>query len=136
MMQTVETLNEGLKRAYSITIPAGDIAARVDEEVKRIAQKSSDQAMPRFNDAFITLDGVGTNGGIVSSSDDPLYEEAYRLVVAEQKASTSWLQRQFRIGYNRAASLMDALEQNGVIGPASGSRPRLVLVHSDESEEE
>ncbi len=107
-----------------------------DEEVKRIAQKSSDQAMPRFNDAFITLDGVGTNGGIVSSSDDPLYEEAYRLVVAEQKASTSWLQRQFRIGYNRAASLMDALEQNGVIGPASGSRPRLVLVHSDESEEE
>ena len=45
-------------------------------------------------------------------------------VVKEQRASTSLLQRRFKVGYNRAANLIDALEQNGIIGPANGSKPR------------
>ena len=50
-------------------------------------------------------------------SEDALYDEAYLFVVEQQKASTSLLQRQFRIGYNRASRLMDDLERNQVIGP-------------------
>ncbi|MCG3398734.1 DNA translocase FtsK [Staphylococcus massiliensis] len=67
-------------------------------------------------------------------SEDPIYPDAYMFVVEKQKASTSLLQRQFRIGYNRASRLMDDLERNNIIGPQKGSKPRQVLV--DLSEEE
>jgi len=71
--------------------------------------------------------------------DDPLLEEAKSLIMKTGKASASYLQRMFRIGYARAASLLDMLEQEGVIGPADGSKPREVLIgreRRDESEEE
>lgn len=104
-----------------------------DDEVKAIAQRASEQAKPRFDDAFVIAEGSGS--AMVSGSDDPLYEEAYNLVVRDQKASTSWLQRQLKVGYNRAANLMDTLEQNGVIGPAQGSRARIINVQLSETEE-
>ncbi|CAM4226216.1 DNA segregation ATPase FtsK/SpoIIIE, S-DNA-T family [Lacicoccus alkaliphilus] len=65
-------------------------------------------------------------------SEDELYPDAKWFVIEEQRASASLLQRQFRVGYNRAARLIDDLEANGVIGPASGSKPRNVLVKNDE----
>ncbi|MBI5974918.1 DNA translocase FtsK [Staphylococcus canis] len=69
-----------------------------------------------------------------SESDDPLYHDAYLFVVEKQRASTSLLQRQFRIGYNRASRIMDDLENNQVIGPQKGSKPRQVLIDFNESE--
>jgi S-DNA-T family DNA segregation ATPase FtsK/SpoIIIE len=84
--------------------------------------------------------GGGTNGSgvheandaIMSASedddvDDDLYSEAKAAVEEAGRASTSYLQRKLRIGYSRAARLMDLLEQKGVIGPADGSRPREVI---------
>jgi S-DNA-T family DNA segregation ATPase FtsK/SpoIIIE len=65
-------------------------------------------------------------------SEDALYFDALQFVVTNQKASASLLQRQFRIGYNRAARLIDELEMNQVIGPASGSKPRQVLINETE----
>ncbi|HLR39261.1 MAG TPA: DNA translocase FtsK [Jeotgalicoccus sp.] len=65
-------------------------------------------------------------------SEDELYGEAKWFVIEEQRASASLLQRQFRIGYNRAARLVDDLERNGIIGPASGSKPRNVLVQEQD----
>jgi S-DNA-T family DNA segregation ATPase FtsK/SpoIIIE len=65
-------------------------------------------------------------------SEDELYPDAKWFVIDEQRASASLLQRQFRIGYNRAARLVDDLEANGVIGPASGSKPRAVLIQNEE----
>ncbi len=65
-------------------------------------------------------------------SEDELYPDAKWFVIEEQRASASLLQRQFRVGYNRAARLIDDLETNGIIGPASGSKPRNVLVKNDE----
>lgn len=65
-------------------------------------------------------------------SEDELYPDAKWFVIEEQRASASLLQRQFRVGYNRAARLIDDLEANGVIGPPSGSKPRSVLVKNDE----
>jgi S-DNA-T family DNA segregation ATPase FtsK/SpoIIIE len=64
--------------------------------------------------------------------DDELYEEAVRLVVEMQSASVSMLQRRFRIGYNRAARLIDAMEARGVVGPYEGSKPRAVLVSKED----
>ncbi|QQT23716.1 DNA translocase [Staphylococcus equorum] len=67
-------------------------------------------------------------------SEDSLYDEAYIFIIEQQKASTSLLQRQFRIGYNRASRLMDDLERNQVIGPQKGSKPRQILVDLDSDE--
>ena len=60
--------------------------------------------------------------------DDPLLEEAKQMVIKTGKASASFFQRRFRIGYARAASLLDMLEQLDIVGPADGSKPREVLV--------
>ena len=62
------------------------------------------------------------------SEKDSLYDEAYGIVVATGAASTTYLQRKLKIGYARAASIMDQLEQNGVIGPQEGAKPRRVLI--------
>jgi S-DNA-T family DNA segregation ATPase FtsK/SpoIIIE len=66
---------------------------------------------------------------------DPLLEEAKSLVIKTGKASASYLQRMFRIGYARAASLLDTLEQEGVVGPIDGSKPREVLISRKQEEE-
>jgi len=71
-----------------------------------------------------------------SGDDDDLYEDARAAVLEAEKASTSYLQRKLRIGYSRAARLMDILEERGVIGPADGSRPREVIGAAPTSEEE
>ena len=78
-------------------------------------------------------EGNGAGGDIDSSSLDPLFEEAARLIVIHQQGSTSLIQRKFAIGYNRAGRLMDQLEHFGVVGPARGSKPREVLI-TDEIE--
>ena len=67
-------------------------------------------------------------------SDEELYQQVLEFVVRTQKASASLLQRKFKIGYNKAARMIDTLEENGVIGPATGnSKPREVLVQLDDS---
>ncbi|HEV3457342.1 MAG TPA: DNA translocase FtsK, partial [Thermoanaerobaculia bacterium] len=73
-------------------------------------------------------DGAGGDG---AESDDELYEEAARLVVAERQASASFLQRRMRIGFSRAARLIDIMERDGLLGPPQGSKPREVLVKPD-----
>lgn len=87
-------------------------------------------------------EGSGTNALFSSSfsdsdaddeADDDLYDEAKKAVIEAKKASTSYLQRKLRVGYSRAARLIDILESKGVIGPADGSKPREILApHSSE----
>jgi DNA segregation ATPase FtsK/SpoIIIE, S-DNA-T family len=82
-----------------------------------------------------TPDGIyaGNLGG--DDEDDELYLQAKQIVLTDKKASTSYLQRKLRIGYSRAARLIDVLEENGVIGPADGAKPRAVLEAGTESDE-
>jgi DNA segregation ATPase FtsK/SpoIIIE-like protein len=68
--------------------------------------------------------------------EDDLYEDAKNAVIEAGKASTSYLQRKLRIGYSRAARLMDLLEENNVIGSQNGSAPREVLKNTDEKQED
>ena len=77
------------------------------------------------------MDGGVTN---YESFDDPLYEEVKEFVIQSQKASTSFIQRKFSIGYSRAARLVDVLEERGVVGPARGSKPREVYMKKKEDE--
>jgi S-DNA-T family DNA segregation ATPase FtsK/SpoIIIE len=74
-------------------------------------------------------DGEGSSGD--GAEDDPLYQDAVKLVVEFGKASTSLLQRRLRIGYGRAAHLIDLMEQDGIVGAADGPKPREVLKRPD-----
>ena len=71
-----------------------------------------------------------------AENEDELFPEALKFVVDQQKASTSLIQRRFRIGYNRAARIIDDMEQRGYIGPANGSKPREVFKQKDQAEDE
>jgi S-DNA-T family DNA segregation ATPase FtsK/SpoIIIE len=78
---------------------------------------------------FSETGGAGAGEGI--EEDDELYDEAARLVVTERKGSASYLQRRLRIGFSRASRLIDLMEQDGLLGPPQGSKPRDVLVPPD-----
>ena len=105
-----------------------------DDEINKIVSFICDQAPPnyliesfdkmRFDDS--SSDGSGAEEG----PRDTLYDQAYMLVVETRTASTTYLQRKLKIGYARAASLMDELETKGVIGPQEGAKPRRVLIDS------
>jgi S-DNA-T family DNA segregation ATPase FtsK/SpoIIIE len=71
----------------------------------------------------------------VEEVEDDLYDDAVQLVLEMQTASVSMLQRRFRIGYTRAARLIDAMEVRGVVGPYEGSKPRTVLMSNSHSED-
>ena len=104
-----------------------------DEEVQRICDSLSAWA-PHYDDSFILLEGVNDVDGAPTTgvSEDPMYQEVKDYVVRAQRASTSALQRQFGIGYNRAARMIDELERTGIIGPAQGSKPRDVYMKPED----
>ncbi|MCO0832458.1 DNA translocase FtsK [Fructobacillus sp. W13] len=108
------------KRLQGAFISNDDVTAVVDF-VKDEQDASYDDKMT-VTDEEIAQDEAGVGG----DSDDELFDEALEFVIDQQKASTSLLQRRFRIGYNRAARLIDDLENAGYIGPADGARPRQV----------
>jgi len=95
-----------------------------DDEVKKVAEATSLQRKPSFDDAFLKLNEEDNNIGYSSAIDDPMYAEVKQYIIETKRASTSSIQRRFGLGYNRAARIIDTLEQNGVIGPAQGSKPR------------
>jgi S-DNA-T family DNA segregation ATPase FtsK/SpoIIIE len=90
----------------------------------------------------INLDGDNKDGNadaffgamVGDDDDDDLYEDAKQAVMEAGKASTSYLQRKLRVGYSRAARLIDILEERGVIGPADGAKPREILAGNDGSD--
>ena len=109
-----------------------------DEEVIKISDHLRAQSPPQYNDEVVsmpvTLNGKGGvvmdfdgNGG---DGDDDMYRDAVRVVIDSGKASASLLQRRLRVGYARAARLVENMEEQGIIGPADGARPRDVLVSS------
>lgn len=95
-----------------------------DREVHDLVEFWKQQGEPQYREDVITQ---GTGAGPDEDVDDELFEDAVRLVVDTQNASISMLQRRFRIGYSRAARLIDMMEQRGIVGPYQGSKPREVL---------
>ena len=104
-----------------------------DEEINQVIKFICDQAPPNYLiPSFDTMpkEDLSILAGVPDESKDNLYDDALSIVVETGTASTTFLQRKLKIGYARAASLMDELEINGVIGPQEGARARRVLVNS------
>jgi len=99
-----------------------------EEEVMRVVDFLKEQGKPAYNEEILASPDEERNLGEGEGEIDELYDEAVRVAQEMGKASTSALQRRLRIGYGRAASLLDAMERNGIVGPPDGSRPREVLV--------
>ena len=103
-----------------------------EEEIKRLVDFLKDQDAPHYTVGF---DRAGEEGSRSvfdegSGNRDQLFSEARNLIVESKKASASFLQRRLRVGYARAARLLDELEEAGVVGPADGAKPRDVLLDS------
>lgn len=110
------------QRVQGAFIPSADVEA--------VVKYITDQVKPAYDESMIPTaeDEKAEEGG---DSDDELFDDALKFVREKQSASTSMLQRRFRIGYNRAARLIDDLENRGYIGPAEGSKPRKVFGKPD-----
>ncbi len=108
-----------------------------ENEVKAITDYLRNERAPQYNDEVlaqkVSIGGSHGGGGDIGDIDDVMYEQAAEAVIRAGKASTSMLQRRLRVGYARAARLIDLLEEQGVVGPADGARPREVLVTSLDS---
>ena len=107
-----------------------------DEEVEKVVDYVKSQSEAQY-DPNMTPSEVSTQGGGSPSVDDvdPLYKEVLLFIAKTQKASASLLQRRFKIGYNRAARIIDMLEEDGYIGPVDGSKPRKVFLEKEFAED-
>ena len=105
-----------------------------DSEVHKVTDFVKKQASPNYIPDILETIQAENTGKLVEDEDD-LYQDAVDTVVSAQSASTSMLQRRFRIGYNRAARIMEMLEENGVVGPQDGGRQRKVLIKDPYKEE-
>jgi S-DNA-T family DNA segregation ATPase FtsK/SpoIIIE len=108
-----------------------------DEEVLKITDHLRQQSGPQYNDEVVSQPvQLNGKGGVVMDFDsgnngnDDMFQDAVRVVIESGKASASLLQRRLRVGYARAARLVEEMEEQGIIGPADGARPRDVLVTS------
>ncbi len=107
-----------------------------EEETTRVTDFIRAQRPPQYNDEVVSQPVILNGRGSViadygtNDANDDMFKDAVRCVIEGRKASTSLLQRRLRIGYGRAARLIEAMEEQGIVGPADGSRPREVLVGS------
>ena len=107
-----------------------------DEELQKLVDFTVSQQKAIYDERFMDLTSSakehGNAGGEVQTVeeeyDDPLYNDIVEFVITQGKASASLIQRRFKLGYNRAARIVDLLEERGIIGPQNGSKPREVLV--------
>ncbi|QUH20782.1 DNA translocase FtsK [Alkaliphilus sp. B6464] len=101
-----------------------------EKEVERVVTFIKDQVeIPNYEDEII--DQLDQNNINMSTDVDELFNEALKIVIEGQQASISMLQRRLRIGYNRAARLIDEMESKGFVGPHEGSKPRQVLIDNE-----
>ena len=102
-----------------------------DQEVENVVTAVKDYGEPDYIDEEIFVEDEEEEArdlfGEPMSDDDPLYDQALEIVVQSGKASASYLQRRLKIGYNRAARLVEEMEERGIVGPANGAKPREVI---------
>jgi S-DNA-T family DNA segregation ATPase FtsK/SpoIIIE len=101
-----------------------------DEELHSLVEYACHQAKPMFEAVLADpneMDG-SEDGDVITPEDEAILEKVLEVLRAEKKASTSNIQRRLRLGYNRAARMMDILEARGIIGAADGAKPREILV--------
>ncbi len=105
-----------------------------ESEITKVVDFWKAQATPEYDQSYLLTPPSEDEEGeteVVDGEQDPMYEDAVRVVVEMGKASTSTLQRRLRLGYGRAARILDMMQRDGIIGPPDGSRPRDVLKRPD-----
>src|SRR5438067_10404343 len=103
-----------------------------DGEIHRVVEFVSAQSPPAFDMAMHEkLQSTATQEEEVTEEDEELVEKCIEIIRQEKRASTSLLQRRLRLGYTRAARIVDILEQRGILGPGEGAKPREILVDLD-----
>lgn len=106
-----------------------------ETEINRVVDFWKAQAQPDYDQSFLVAppadDDEPGEGEQIDGEEDPLYRDAVRVVLEMGKASTSTLQRRLRLGYGRAARILDMMQRDGIIGPPDGSKPREVLKRPD-----
>lgn len=104
-----------------------------EKEVEKVTEFLKRQELPEFDQKITEQSSGGAGAGEGGNGDDdPMLEDAKRVVVQAQKASASLLQRRLSVGYARAARLLDILEERGIIGPGEGAKPREVYISREE----
>ena len=110
-----------------------------ETEIEGVVRFWKDQAVPEYDQSFLMappdVDGSESEAEEFDGKEDPMYQDAVRVVLELGKASTSTLQRRLRLGYGRAARILDMMQREGIIGPPDGPRPREVLRRPDWLEE-
>lgn len=106
-----------------------------DKEVEAIVASVKKYAPAKYDKEMINKITENPKMSEFDGETDEFFQDAVKLVIEKEKASASMLQRQFKIGYNRAARLIDELEKRGIVGPEDGSRPRKVLVNARQIQE-
>ncbi|MEW6775893.1 MAG: DNA translocase FtsK 4TM domain-containing protein [Bdellovibrionota bacterium] len=100
-----------------------------DEEVHRVVEFLKSTGQATYHDQILDVPpDLQENPGPDDEPPDPLYEQAVRVVIESAQASTSYVQRRLKIGYNRAARMIERMERDGIVGPSDGVRPREILV--------
>jgi len=100
-----------------------------EEEIKRIVDFTIEQQKAKYDERLMELEHKTVEANIPKEEyDDPLYNEIVDYAINSGKISASLIQRKYRLGYNRAARIIDLLEERGIVGPQNGSKPREVLV--------
>ncbi|MBF0571283.1 MAG: DNA translocase FtsK [Candidatus Omnitrophica bacterium] len=97
-----------------------------DEEINQVIDFIKKQGQPEYNESVLKVQPSAGMGG--NEEKDEMYDEAVRVVIETNQASVTILQRRLRLGYGRAARLVDMMEQNGIVGPYAGSKARDILV--------
>lgn len=105
----------------------------MESEILELVKFLRRQGKPDYDHSVLKSEAEDASGGSsgLSASDDPMYDKAARLVVRSGQASVSYIQRKMRLGYNRAARLVDMMEADGIVGPNAGSKAREILVAAD-----
>jgi S-DNA-T family DNA segregation ATPase FtsK/SpoIIIE len=100
-----------------------------DEEIEKITSFLRSQGKPAYREEILVDEDADSEGGFDGEeADDPMFPEALELAKRAGHVSASFLQRHLKVGYNRAARMVETMESRGIVGPADGSRPREVLI--------
>ena len=105
-----------------------------DHEVENIVDFVRDQGQAEYDESLVPE--IEESAGADEEELDELYEQAVTIVLEAKQASVSLLQRRMRVGYTRAARLIDSMEARGVIGPYEGSKPREVLMSMEQYQQQ
>ena len=101
-----------------------------EEEVQAVTDHLRSQGEPVYDENILKPRDEDDAAAEEDAEQDPLYDDAVRIVADTRKCSTSWLQRKLGLGYNRAARIVEMMEHRGLVGPANGAKEREVLISS------